>query len=251
MKLDSRLPRFLSQNEATKLVQAAETSDPGKIRDRALLELIYGAGLRVSEARDLDVVHLNLGARELRVVGKGSKERVVLIGVPAQRRAVAVPARRPPLSRRRRLRRRPVPQPFREDGSASAAFSRRFAPTPRRPVWEAGVHPHTLRHSYRDAHARGAAPTSESSRSCSATPVQPQPRYTRTSPAPKPVACTRPRTRARLPKSDPTSTTNPRDRDWCAAPAPFESPPWDCYSSRHLAAGRRDSAERMRPSCAG
>ncbi len=156
MKLDSRLPRFLSQNEATKLVQAADTSDPGKIRDRALLELIYGAGLRVSEARDLDVVDLDLGARELRVVGKGSKERVVLIGVPA-RDALSLYLRdvRPSLA---------------TDDSDGALFLNRFGgrlsqrsiqQKVRSYAAQAGlggwVHPHTLRHSYATHMLEGGA----------------------------------------------------------------------------------------------
>ena len=156
MKLDSRLPRFLSQNEAARLVQAAETSDPGKIRDRALLELIYGAGLRVSEARDLDVDHLNLGALEMRVVGKGSKERVVLIGVPA-RDALSLYLRdvRPTLA---------------TDDSDGALFLNRFGgrlsqrsiqQKVRSYASQAGlggwVHPHTLRHSYATHMLEGGA----------------------------------------------------------------------------------------------
>ena len=84
MKLDSRLPRFLSQSEAEKLLEAPDTSEPLGVRDRALLELIYGAGLRVSEASNLDVPALNLETREIRVTGKGSKQRIVLIGESAK-----------------------------------------------------------------------------------------------------------------------------------------------------------------------
>ena len=84
MKLDSRLPRFLAQDEAARLVEAPDTSDPLGLRDAALLELIYSAGLRVSEARDLNVSEVNLHTRELRVTGKGSKQRVVLIGEAAR-----------------------------------------------------------------------------------------------------------------------------------------------------------------------
>lgn len=80
MKLEQRLPRFLSRDEAARLVQAPEMSAPLGPRDCALLELIYGGGLRVSEARDLDVGDVNLDAREVRVLGKGSKQRVVMIG---------------------------------------------------------------------------------------------------------------------------------------------------------------------------
>ena len=84
MKLASRLPRFLSQDEAARLVEAPDTSDGLGLRDRALLELIYAAGLRVSEARDLNTGDLNLETRELRVTGKGSKQRVVMIGSAAR-----------------------------------------------------------------------------------------------------------------------------------------------------------------------
>ena len=83
-KTDTHLPRFLSQNEASKLVTSPDpTSDKG-IRDRALLELIYAAGLRVSEVNGLDLDRVSLETRELRVTGKGSKERIVLIGAPAR-----------------------------------------------------------------------------------------------------------------------------------------------------------------------
>ena len=83
-KTDSRLPRFLSQDEAARLMDAPDpTSDKG-IRDRALLELVYAAGLRVSEVSDLDLDSVNLGTRELRVTGKGSKDRAVLVGESAR-----------------------------------------------------------------------------------------------------------------------------------------------------------------------
>lgn len=84
MKLDSRLPRFLSQDEAARLVLAPDTSEHLGARDRALLELIYAAGLRVSEVRDLNVGNIDLASREVRVTGKGSKQRAVLIGEAAR-----------------------------------------------------------------------------------------------------------------------------------------------------------------------
>jgi integrase/recombinase XerC len=83
MKKESRLPRFLSQSEAASLMSAPDASDSLGVRDRALLEIIYAAGLRVSEARDLNVSDVNLETKELRVRGKGSKQRVVLIGTAA------------------------------------------------------------------------------------------------------------------------------------------------------------------------
>jgi integrase/recombinase XerC len=83
-KINSRIPRFLSQDEASNLMDSPDpTSDKG-IRDRALLELVYAAGLRVSEVNGLNVDSVNLATREVRVIGKGSKERVALIGESAK-----------------------------------------------------------------------------------------------------------------------------------------------------------------------
>ena len=85
MRSDRRLPRFLSQANAEKLMDAADPATLVGIRDKALLELIYGAGLRVSEASGLDVTNMNLPSREIRVTGKGSKQRIVLIGESAKK----------------------------------------------------------------------------------------------------------------------------------------------------------------------
>ena len=147
MKLDSRLPRFLAQDEAARLVEAPDTSDPLGLRDAALLELIYSAGLRVSEARDLNVSEVNLHTRELRVTGKGSKQRVVLIG-EAARDALALYLKdvRPTLACQDsgmalflnrlggRLSQRSIQQKVRKYASRVGLGS--------------AVHTHTLRHSF-------------------------------------------------------------------------------------------------------
>src|SRR5436189_1612949 len=78
-----RLPRTLSPAEAERLVDAAAGTTPRALRDRALVELLYGAGLRVSEAVGLTRSDVDLDARVVRAIGKGSKERVVPIGRPA------------------------------------------------------------------------------------------------------------------------------------------------------------------------
>ena len=70
MKKESRLPRFLSQNEAARLVSAPDGSDELKLRDRALLEVIYAAGLRVSEVRDLNVNDINFERRSFAFAGR-------------------------------------------------------------------------------------------------------------------------------------------------------------------------------------
>jgi integrase/recombinase XerC len=82
-KLDKRLPTFLTLEEAKLLVESPDLSRPQGQRDRALLELLYASGMRVSELEKMNVEQVNLGTNEIRVWGKGSKERVVLIGQPA------------------------------------------------------------------------------------------------------------------------------------------------------------------------
>src|SRR5438445_1609394 len=74
------LPRTLSPGEAERLIDAAAGTTPRSLRDRALVELLYGAGLRVSEAVGLDKAGVDLEQRIVRCIGKGSKERIVPIG---------------------------------------------------------------------------------------------------------------------------------------------------------------------------
>lgn len=82
-----RLPRFLSQTEAAGMLDEQGQGDPADLRDRAILELLYATGVRVSELHGLDVADAVSG-REMRVIGKGDRERVVLLGATA-REAVA------------------------------------------------------------------------------------------------------------------------------------------------------------------
>ncbi len=82
-KLDRRLPSFLTQEEIEQLLEAPDLSKPQGQRDRALIELLYASGLRVSELVNLNLEQVDLHTREIRVRGKGSKERMVLMGKPA------------------------------------------------------------------------------------------------------------------------------------------------------------------------
>jgi integrase/recombinase XerC len=82
-KLDKRLPSFLSSDEVTHLLEIPDTTTPQGQRDRAMLEFLYASGLRVSEIVGLNLDNVNIETREIRVWGKGSKERMVLIGKPA------------------------------------------------------------------------------------------------------------------------------------------------------------------------
>lgn len=82
-KLPQRLPRPLTREEVSALLAAPDVATPQGQRDRAMLELLYAAGLRVSELLALDVTSVDLTQGEVRVLGKGAKERVVLLGRPA------------------------------------------------------------------------------------------------------------------------------------------------------------------------
>jgi integrase/recombinase XerD len=141
------LPRTLSPGEAERLIEAANGTTPRSLRDRALVELMYGAGLRVSEAVGLDRAAVDLDGRLVRCLGKGSKERVVPIGreaVDSLRRYLA--RGRPYLDRRHR------PELFLNAQGGALTRAGAFLIL-RRLAGEAGleperVHPHLLRHSF-------------------------------------------------------------------------------------------------------
>ncbi len=84
---DRRLPRVLTREQVNGLLaglaERAETRDVGAVRDVAMVELLYGAGIRVSELVGLDLDRLDLERLTVWVLGKGAKERVVPFGVPA------------------------------------------------------------------------------------------------------------------------------------------------------------------------
>ena len=79
-KVRRPLPTFLSVDAAAQVVEAPEGGEPTELRDRAVLELLYGSGLRVSELAKLDLGDVDLAGSSARVLGKGSKERIVPLG---------------------------------------------------------------------------------------------------------------------------------------------------------------------------
>ncbi len=81
-----KLPDVLSREEIEVLMQAPDTDKPLGARDAAMLELLYAAGLRVSELINLKLQDVNLEAGFVRVFGKGSKERIVPIGMQAKKK---------------------------------------------------------------------------------------------------------------------------------------------------------------------
>jgi len=141
------LPKTLSPGEVERLIDAARGVEPRSLRDHALVELLYGAGLRVSEAVGLGRAGVDLDGRLVQVVGKGGKERVVPIGRPA------VEALRRYLSRGRPyLDSRHRPELFLNARGGALTRAGAFLIL-RRLAGEAGidpqrVHPHLLRHSF-------------------------------------------------------------------------------------------------------
>ncbi|MGR3806448.1 site-specific tyrosine recombinase XerD [Pasteurella testudinis] len=82
-KLPSRLPKYLSEDQVTDLLNAPATDEPLELRDKAMLELLYATGLRVTELVTLTVDSVSLNQGVVRVIGKGNKERLVPMGEEA------------------------------------------------------------------------------------------------------------------------------------------------------------------------
>ena len=155
-KQPRRLPKALTIEQVERLLEAPSAEDPIGIRDRALLELLYATGARVSEAVSLDVDDLAHGD-VLRLRGKGSKERIVPLGSYARAAIDGYLTRvRPALAAKGRA-------------SAKLFLGARGAPLSRQSAWlviraaadgaqiTAEVSPHTLRHSFATHLLQGGA----------------------------------------------------------------------------------------------
>ncbi|MCL4079122.1 site-specific tyrosine recombinase XerD [Coriobacteriia bacterium Es71-Z0120] len=158
-KIPSRLPDAITVEEAERLLSQPFPEGPAGLRDRAILEVLYGCGLRVSELVGLDVGHVDLDEGFLRVFGKGSKERVVPIGGYAAQAVSAYLMHGRPFLRSRR-------SAVQKDRSA-LFVNQRGGRLTRQAVFgivkrygqRAGVdiHPHTLRHSFATHMLQGGA----------------------------------------------------------------------------------------------
>jgi len=84
-RLGRKIPSFLSEKEVEALLETPSVDEQYGIRDRAILEVVYGAGLRISELINLNLTDLNLKGGWVKVLGKGSKERIVPLGREACR----------------------------------------------------------------------------------------------------------------------------------------------------------------------
>ncbi|MFA6431632.1 MAG: tyrosine recombinase XerC [Candidatus Margulisiibacteriota bacterium] len=83
-KLPKKLPNFLYKDEVSSIFNKINTDDPQGLRDLAIIEIIYGTGIRVVEASGLNLNDVDYDEGEIRVMGKGSKERIVLFGSHAK-----------------------------------------------------------------------------------------------------------------------------------------------------------------------
>ena len=145
-KLDRKLPVFLSQEETARLVEAPDITRPAGLRDRAFLELLYASGLRVSELTGLDIGQVDLDTKEIRVWGKGAKERIVLMGGPAARALTAYLEQGRP-----KLNKRGMPAVFLNQGGGRLTV-RSVQSLVHHYARSAGinkdVHPHMVRHTF-------------------------------------------------------------------------------------------------------
>jgi integrase/recombinase XerC len=143
-KAAKRLPAALSPDEAVRLVEI-EGDEPLTVRDRALFELAYSSGLRLSELASLDADRVDLATGEVRVWGKGAKERIVPVG------AAALEALRAWLPVRAGLSNAdPTAMFLGRSGKriTPRAIERRLADWAMRQGLSRHVHPHMLRHSF-------------------------------------------------------------------------------------------------------
>lgn len=143
------LPRVLKPAEVAALLDGIPASTPLELRDRALFELAYSAGLRAEELVTLDVASLDADGEELRVEGKGGRTRVVPAGEPAWRALERYLERaRPLLARVGPPNERALFLSRSGRRLSTSDIRRRLRGWTRRAALAAGVSPHTLRHSF-------------------------------------------------------------------------------------------------------
>lgn len=147
-KLEKRLPKVLSVEEVGTLLEAPQTASPGGMRDKAMLELLYATGIRVSELISLDVGDVNPELGFIRCTGKSSRERIVPLGKIAARCLDAyIQTMRP------KLLKQSAPEEALFVNHLGTRITRQgFWKIIKRYALEANIHneitPHTLRHSF-------------------------------------------------------------------------------------------------------
>jgi site-specific recombinase XerD len=146
-KREEKLPKVLSGEQVRAMLEGIPARTPLELRDRAMLELAYSCGLRCEEIVNLDIGSFDFDSEQLRVLGKGSKERLLPVGEPAQRalrrylergrHALAADPRERALFLSKSGRR-----------LSNSDVTRRLSLWVREAAPAAGVSPHALRHSF-------------------------------------------------------------------------------------------------------
>jgi site-specific recombinase XerD len=146
-KRSEKLPKVLSTGQMRALLELIPVRTPLELRDRSMLELAYSCGLRCEEIVNLDQGSMDFDSEQLRVMGKGSKERILPVGEPAQRalrryldqgrRALATDLRQQALFLSKSGRR-----------LSNSDVTRRLGLWTREAAMAAGISPHSLRHSF-------------------------------------------------------------------------------------------------------
>jgi site-specific recombinase XerD len=146
-KREEKLPRVLTVEQVRELLERIPARTPLELRDRAMLELAYSCGLRCEEIVTLDVGALDFETEQLRVLGKGSKERLLPVGEPAQRALRGYSERG-----RHALTADPREQALFLSKSgrrlSNSDITRRLGLWVREAALAGGVSPHSLRHSF-------------------------------------------------------------------------------------------------------
>ncbi|MGE5281935.1 MAG: tyrosine recombinase XerC [Chloroflexota bacterium] len=155
-KRQEKLPRVLTTEQMRGLLEGIPARTPLELRDRAMLELAYSCGLRCEEIVNLDLGALDFETEQLRVLGKGSKERLLPVGEPAQRALRRYEERgRHALSADPRERALFLSKSGRR--LSASDVTRRLALWVRQAALAAGVSPHSLRHSFATHQLEGGA----------------------------------------------------------------------------------------------
>ena len=146
-KREQKLPRVLSAEQIRSLLERIPARTPLELRDRAMLELAYSCGLRCEEIVNLDFDSFDPETEQLRVLGKGSKERLLPVGEPAQRALRRYTERaRHSLAAEPRERALFLSKSGRR--LSNSDVTRRLGLWVREASFAAGVSPHSLRHSF-------------------------------------------------------------------------------------------------------
>ncbi len=145
---DKRVPSFLTEDETTELLDLPRSSKPLDLRDKAILELFYATGIRVSELVGIETADIHLGERLVRVRGKGRKERIVPFGGKAREALEAYARARVGLVARGGTGEAAFFVNYRGERLTSRSVQRMVRKYIRRTAVARKISPHSLRHSF-------------------------------------------------------------------------------------------------------